>query len=129
WNCPPDEVVVFEDELRSVAQQQRLQWLPELSAELVDGLPDLTVRVLPGEAGAVAEHLLSRPGLRIVQIAALGVLHVYGAEAGSLEPDAELRQQLDQTGGDWSGRHQSQRAGVVAESIWRRILLEEFQQP
>jgi len=129
WNCPPDEVVVFENELRSVAQQQRLQWLPELSAELVDGLPDLTVRVLPGEAGAVAEHLLCRPGLRIVQIVALGVLHVYGAEAGSLEPDAELRQQLEQTGGDWSGRHQSQRAGVVAESTWRRILLEEFQQP
>ncbi|MFN5744056.1 MAG: FAD-binding oxidoreductase [Planctomyces sp.] len=127
WNCPADEVAVFEQEVHLVARQYVLQKVSSPAVGLLDGLPDLAVRLQPQAAAGLAQQMLSRPGLRIVQIASLGVLHVYGAGADSVAIGSDLQRQLEQSGGDWHSRHQPRRPGQGAEAQWRQILLEEFQ--
>jgi FAD/FMN-containing dehydrogenase len=127
WNCPADEVAVFEQEVHLVARQYVLQKVSSPAVGLLDGLPDLAVRLQPQAAAGLAQQLLSHPGLRIVQIASLGVLHVYGAGAGSFAIGSDLQRQLEHSGGDWHSRHQPRRPGQGAEARWRQILLEEFQ--
>lgn len=127
WNCPADEVAVFEQEVHLVARQYVLQKVSSPAVGLLDGLPDLAVRLQPQAAAGLAQQMLSRPGLRIVQIASLGVLHVYGAGADSVAIGSDLQRQLEPSGGDWHSRHQPRRPGQGAEAQWRQILLEEFQ--
>lgn len=127
WNCPSAEVAVFERELQSAARQFQLRSIASRSDGLLDGLPDLTVRVQPQTAARVAEQLQRHPGLRIVQIVALGVLHVYGPGAETVVLTQDLQWQLEQTGGDWHSRHRPYRQSMAAEVQWRRLLLEEFQ--
>jgi hypothetical protein len=128
WNCPADEVAVFDQTVRGVADQHALQAVTNTASSLLDGLPDLTFKLLPCQAHQFLQPLLLQPGLRIVQIASLGVLHVYGCAKNSNVVSDELLLQLRLMGGDWCSRHWPQKAGLVAEAGWRNALLQEFQQ-
>ena len=128
WNCPADEVAVFEQTLQEVADQHALQAVSNTASSLLDGLPDLTLKVLPGQAHQLLGPLLQTPGVRVIQIVALGVLHVYGCATEASVVSVEMQQQLQLMGGDFLSRHWPQRAGRAAEAVWRQALVQEFQQ-
>jgi FAD/FMN-containing dehydrogenase len=124
-HCPPAEIDILSDQLRSVATSNGLQ--PDLLHETMppaDGLPDLVIKTAPDRVMKLAGELAGN-GNRCTALCYNGVVHVYRADPSRIPRMIQpILAELHAIGGDWHSRHLPPPAPSPDEAAWINTLRE-----